>query len=94
MSWAKKVEKESNRRTSYVDMLRKDKKEEMEKGIEVNRDTRKGLSLSFENCAQEEVTITMKDVIEKRRYWSCALFGYVLGSRMPYAAMEEFVQNQ
>ncbi|GAB2209963.1 hypothetical protein Droror1_Dr00027192 [Drosera rotundifolia] len=93
-SSANEVEMESVTKVSYVDMGRKGTSEEVKGKSNGNRDIRNGLSLHFEDNDEEKVCISMEDVIEEQRYWSCALIGYVLGSRISFAAMECFVRNQ
>ncbi|GAB2223180.1 hypothetical protein Droror1_Dr00017318 [Drosera rotundifolia] len=43
-----------------------------------NKDVQRGMSLSYIKCLDDEIAISLADVIEERQYWNHALIGDVL----------------
>lgn len=59
-----------------------------------NRGLKCGHKLSYVCRRDEELTTTIDEVQDARRYWMSALIGYILGERIPYSVMERFVDRQ
>lgn len=58
-----------------------------------NRDSIKGFKLSYHDQRDEEVVISLDEVVPERNYWSLAVIGYVLGENVPFSAMDGVVNN-
>ncbi|GAB2228918.1 hypothetical protein Droror1_Dr00023052 [Drosera rotundifolia] len=52
------------------------------------------MKLDFVEAGEEDLIISWDDVVEERRYWQCAPIGYVLGEKVHYAVMVNFVRSQ
>lgn len=53
-----------------------------------------GCHFTYEKADGEEICITLDDTASERSYWKFSMIGHVLGSRVPYSAMEGYVNNQ
>ncbi|GAB2282641.1 hypothetical protein Dimus_017179 [Dionaea muscipula] len=59
-----------------------------------NRDWKIGCQLSQVERLDDEVVISEDEVAAELEFWRHAVIGYVLGDRIPFSAMENFVRSQ
>ncbi|GAB2212966.1 hypothetical protein Drorol1_Dr00020973 [Drosera rotundifolia] len=62
-------------------------------GLDGNRDVSKGILLSY-HASDDDLVITLDDVIEECRFRDLAVIGYVLGDNLLFKAMEGFICTQ
>ncbi|GAB2220431.1 hypothetical protein Droror1_Dr00008081 [Drosera rotundifolia] len=58
-----------------------------------NRDSSKGLQLSYCDLEGGELVISLDDVKEEREYWKNSLIVFVLGEKTPFRTMESFIRG-
>ncbi|GAB2209302.1 hypothetical protein Droror1_Dr00026512 [Drosera rotundifolia] len=73
--------------------LKSGKQPPHEKTLAGNCDISKGIALDFCPFEKEEIVISFEDVLDKRRYWEFGLIDYVLGDKVPFVVMTNFVDR-
>lgn len=58
-----------------------------------NRSKPNGMQLGFPRPVDDELEISLDDVVDERRCWEHSLIGYIGGDRVPFAVMKGFVEN-